>query len=107
MGVIVFLPGPNHLDAYPNKLFEYMAAGIPVVASHFPLWREIIEGEKCGLVVDPHSPQEIGAAIQWLLDNPEEAEAMGRRGATAIAEKYNWETQGTKLVELYKSLISG
>jgi glycosyltransferase involved in cell wall biosynthesis len=105
IGIIVFLPGPNHLDAYPNKLFEYMAAGIPVVASHFPLWRGIIESEQCGLVVDPNDPKAIGEAIQWLLDNPQQAEIMGKNGATAISTKFNWKTQGRKLVELYKFLV--
>src|SRR6185369_2046461 len=55
-GVVTFLPGPNHNDSQPNKMFEYMSAGLPLIASFFPLWRQIIENGPCGLCVDPSSP---------------------------------------------------
>ena len=102
VGLVLLHPVPNYLEAYPVKLFEYMAAGIPVVASNFPLWREIVEEVGCGLLVDPHKPDEIAEGIAWLLRNPEEAEAMGQRGRKAVLEKYNWERESEKLQELYR-----
>ncbi|MDH4220806.1 MAG: glycosyltransferase, partial [Candidatus Aminicenantes bacterium] len=48
-GIVCFLPEPNHIYAMPNKIFEYMAAGLPVIASSFPLWQEIVEGHGCGI----------------------------------------------------------
>lgn len=106
VGLVALHPTTNHLAGYPVKLFEYMAAGIPVVASDFPTCREIVEGEKCGLLVDPLDPKEIADAIRYLLDNPEEAEAMGRRGRQAVLAQYNWENEEPKLLAVYERLLS-
>jgi glycosyltransferase involved in cell wall biosynthesis len=103
-GLVTFLPSPNHIDAQPNKMFEYMSAGVPVVGSHFPLWKEIIEGNQCGLCVDPLDPKAIAEAIDYLVSNPDEAEKMGRNGQKAVQEKYNWGIEEQKLLEFYKSL---
>jgi len=105
-GLVLFHPAPNHMDAQPNKMFEYMAAGLPVIASDFPLWRSIIEGAGCGLLVDPMNPRAIAEAIDWVIDHPEEAEAMGQRGRKAVEEKYNWENEAETLVNFYKQLLA-
>jgi glycosyltransferase involved in cell wall biosynthesis len=106
IGIVCFLPAPNHINAMPNKLFEYMAAGIPVVASNFPLWKEIVEGNNCGLTVNPLCPSEIARAIEYLLDHPAEALHMGENGRRAVLEKYNWEAESKKLLEIYERLFS-
>jgi len=104
IGLVLFHPQPNHVDAQPNKMFEYMSASLPLIASDFPLWREIVEGAKCGLLVDPLKPEEIAKAIDWLLDHPEEAEQMGKNGRKAVEDKYNWSHEENKLLKLYKKL---
>lgn len=104
-GLVLFHPMPNHVRAQPNKLFEYMAAGLPVIASDFPLWRNIVDGAGCGLLVDPQDPQAIADAMQWILDNPDEAAAMGRRGRAAVEERYNWEAESETLIALYRRLM--
>ena len=104
-GLVLFHPAPNHLDAQPNKMFEYMAAGLPIIASDFPLWREIVDGAGCGLLVDPQDSAAIAEAMEWLLANPEEAEAMGQRGREAVERQYNWAPEAEKLLALYERLL--
>lgn len=106
VGLVLFHPAPNHVYSQPNKLFEYMACGTPVVASHFPYWRDIVESVSCGLLVDPQNPWEIAEAVKWFLDHPNEAAAMGRRGREAVVRKYNWESQVPTLLRLYEQLLN-
>jgi hypothetical protein len=105
-GLVLFHPLPNHTNAQPNKMFEYMSAGLPVIASDFPLWRDIIEGNDCGICVDPLDVSAIRDAIQYLLDHPEEARRLGENGRRAVEEKYNWESEASKLQSLYEELMS-
>jgi glycosyltransferase involved in cell wall biosynthesis len=106
IGTVLFHPVPNHMDALPNKLFEYMAAGIPIIASDFGWLKKIVEEFNCGIAVNPKKPEEIAKAIDWLIDNDEEAQKMGQRGREAVVENYNWATEEKKLLSLYDSLLS-
>ena len=103
-GLLLFLPEPNHIYAQPNKLFEYMASGLPVIASHFELWKQIIEVNHTGLCVDPEDPKAIAEAIQYILDHPEEAKKMGENGRRVVVEKYNWDIEKVKLINFYNKL---
>jgi glycosyltransferase involved in cell wall biosynthesis len=105
IGMAILHPKPNYLESLPTKLFEYMAAGLPVIASNFPLWKEIVEGNNCGLTVDPLKPAEIARAVEYLVEHPPEARKMGRNGRKAASEKYNWENESQKLIELYDNLL--
>ncbi|MGI6611108.1 MAG: glycosyltransferase [Limnochordia bacterium] len=105
VGIVVDHPIPNYIDGYSTKMFEYMLAGLPVVASNFPLWQEIIGEAGCGLMVDPHQPEEVAEAIAWLLTHPDEAQKMGDRGRHAVLERFNWTIEAEKLLGLYSGLI--
>jgi glycosyltransferase involved in cell wall biosynthesis len=94
----------NYRYSLPNKLFQYMAAGIPVVASDFPQVRDVVAGTRCGLVVDATRPEAIAAAIERLVGDPGEARAMGQRGRTAVEERYNWSVSADVLLHAYAGL---
>lgn len=104
-GLVTFYPLPNHINAQPNKMFEYMSAGIPVIASNFSLWREIIEGNDCGLCVDPLDPKTIAGAIDHLVMNPNVAHRMGENGCQVVLNKYNWSIEEKKLISFYEALL--
>lgn len=104
VGLLPFHPQPNHVRALPAKLFEYMAAGLPVIASNFPLWRRLLEEHGCGVCVNPLDPDAIAEAVRELLNDPIGAEAMGRRGREAVRSAYNWDAEAGRLLELYRRL---
>ena len=103
-GIVTFLPVPNHVDAQPNKMFEYMSASVPVIASHFPLWREIVEGNECGLCVNPLDPEAIAGAVDRLVEDAMLAQRMGENGRRAVMERYNWAAEEKKLLAFYERL---
>lgn len=105
-GIVTFLPYPNHINAQPNKIFEYMASGLPVIGSHFDLWKAIIEDNKCGICVDPENPESIAEAIRTIQENPKAAVEMGERGRKQVLEVYNWSVEEAKLITLYEEVIA-
>ncbi len=107
VGLVVLPPLSVFRESLPIKLFEYMACGVPVVASRLPAIKRVIEETGCGLLVDPENAEEIGMAIAYLLEHPEEARAMGQRGKKAVGEQYNWSPMEIRLLNLYRDLEEG
>jgi glycosyltransferase involved in cell wall biosynthesis len=105
-GLVLFHPEPNHMEAMPQKIFEYMGASLPLIASDFPFWRTMLGPYQCALFVDPKDPRAIAEAVEYILRNPDEAEAMGRRGQQAVLDTYNWDSESEKLVNLYRGLAA-
>jgi len=104
-GMVTLREAPNHVDSQPIKMFEYMSAGIPVIASDFPLWRQVIEGNRCGLCVKAGDPADIARGIRYIVEHPQEAAEMGANGRKAVENRYNWEVEEKKLDILYASLL--
>ena len=104
IGLVCLYPLERFLTGFPVKMFEYMVAGLPIIASSFPLWKEIIQGNKCGICVNPLEPKEIAKAIEYLIEHPKEAKQMGENGRKAVLEKYNWENESKKLLKIYGKL---
>lgn len=104
-GLLCFQATPNNVLATPNKLFEYMSVGIPVIASNFPFIRQVVSEVDCGLLVQPDNLEQIALAMAHLLRNPEDAARMGRNGFRAARERYNWLLEEKKLLSLYEALL--
>ncbi len=91
----------NHRYALPNKLFEYLAAGVPVVASDLPEIRAVLESTQAGVCVDPTQVRELAAALQHVCDN----QTTYRPNARRAAEKYNWENEAQAFVTPFQDLL--
>ena len=104
IGMVTLHPTLSYKDSLPVKMFEYMAAGIPIIASDFEKWKEIIINHNCGMTVNPNDSIEIKKAIDYLISNPFEARKMGENGIKAVKEIYNWSIEEKKLLALYRTL---
>ncbi len=108
MAAICFHPDPNLDTAVErsNKLFEYMAMGLPLVVSNMPAWADLVRKHRCGIVVDPMEPADIARGITFLIEHPKERLAMGENGRRAVKMHFSWEAEGKRLVEAYRKLLA-
>ena len=105
LGLALLHPEPNYLRSLATKIFEYMSVGIPVVASNFPLWRELVEGNQCGLTADPLNPRDAATKIEQILLDPELRNEMSQNGFAAFQKKYQWAVEESKLLALYSKVL--
>lgn len=92
------------LDNFPTKVYEYMAAGLPVIVPDYPFMRRSVQQDDFGIAVDPADVQAVAQAIRAILSDPQRAQQMGENGRQAVLQKYNWDIELKKLLELYDSL---
>lgn len=104
-GLAIFPYSKHYERKELTKFFEYMMHGIPVVCSDFKAWRDLIEGNQAGLVVDPRNINKAIESIEWLRKNPEKRKIMGENGKKLVKEYYNWSKEESKLIDLYKNLV--
>ena len=104
VGVVIYLrTSLNNYYATPNKLYEYISAGLPVVSSDFPALKEVVEGYGLGCTFDPEKPESIAAAINRVLADEQRYDTM-KRNALEAARIFNWENESRKLLEIYRRL---
>ncbi len=96
----------NHRYTTPQKLFEALAAGVPVVASDLPGMADIVRAADAGVLCDATSPASIAAAVRQVLEQPPaDLAAMRERARRAAHETYNWDRQVTTLFDVYRRLL--
>lgn len=104
-GLALLKPVGDYPDSYTTKLFEYMALGLPVVTSDFPLYRAVVEQFQCGFCVSPYDSAQITDALIYLIEHPDEARTIGQRGRKAVETHFNWDTEALKLLNFYERLL--
>lgn len=103
-GLVLLLPTNNYINSLPIKMFEYMAAGLPFIASDFPLWKEIVEKNRCGICVEPTNIDKVKSACEFLISHPDIGRQMGAAGRKLVVDEYNWDNERNKLLKLYEEL---
>lgn len=104
-GLLVFQPTYHNISiGLPNKLFDYMLLGLPVIASDLPEIRNVVNRADCGILIDPTSVDDIADAISYLFEHPEDARRMGANGRKAVLERYNWSAMEADFLQAYRHL---
>ncbi|MEW9698211.1 glycosyltransferase [Paenibacillus sp. SI8] len=102
-GIALFPPTEHYMKKELTKFFEYMNAGLPLLCSNFPSWKEFVDKHKCGITVDPYDKEAVSKAIMYLKNNPEEAAQMAQNGRKAVME-LSWTSQEQILVDFYNGM---
>lgn len=106
VGIVTYMPTVNNSHALPNKMFEYMERGTPIIYSSFPDWIDMLNKYNVGISVDPGSPEEIKKALDSVCINDHYRSELSRNAREAIESVFNWKNEEKKLLEAYNSLIS-
>ena len=102
----LFFPHPvqNYIDTIPTKMFEYFAAGIPIICSDIPILKGFVDDSQAGIYVPVLDVKALHDAIVKLLNDRELAQELGRNGRRAVETKYNWDHEAEKLIDLYREI---
>jgi glycosyltransferase involved in cell wall biosynthesis len=103
IGMSTLHPTPSHRNSQPVKIYEYMGAGLPVIASNFPEFSELLD--RCGVLVDPLNPKEISAAIRELLSDEARLEQMSQVARSRVLTSYTWDHEGQRLIQFCSKLM--
>lgn len=105
IGLALIQPEPKNIGTFFTKIPEYMALGLPVIASDFPVIKQVIETSECGICVDPRRPEEAVDAIEYLFHNPSICKKMGERGRETTIGEFNWKNEEKKLITFYNRVL--
>ena len=102
----ILKPIPLYATVYPNKVFDYMAAGRPVILAIEGEIRQVVESVQAGIPISPGSPQEIAQAIRHLADSPQQGRSMGQRGRSYVETHFNRSDLAGQLEKILQNLVN-
>ncbi len=102
----ILQPEEAYKLTYPNKVFDYMAAGRPLLLAIDGVSRQVMEAAGCGLFVRPGDPHALAEAVQQLAANPQSAQEMGLRGRAYLEEHFHRAKLAQKLASLLEEMVS-
>lgn len=105
LGLVILEDTPNYIFSLPVKMFEYMASGLPVIASNFKLWEEIVVKNDCGFTINPKNSNDLKMIINRYINENQRLAELGSNGRKAVLQKYNWGIEESKLLKVYHDLI--
>ena len=103
-GMALFPYTDHYKEKELTKFFEYMSVGLPIIATDFPVWRELIEKQGVGLCVNPNDTSAVKEAIDCLRSHPDKAKEMSIKGKKLVENKYNWQNEAQKLMKFYANI---
>jgi glycosyltransferase involved in cell wall biosynthesis len=103
-GLALLHPTEAYVTSYPVKAFEYMACGLPMIMSGFPLWKEMFEG--AALFAEAKNIESISGTMEQLASNKMLLEELSNNARYQVENKYSWEAEAVKLIDLYNKLLS-
>lgn len=105
IGLVIELLNAGNKVGYPIKMFELMSLGVPLVYSDLPTFQAVAGESKCGIPVDPNHTEQVADAIARIVNDAQLADRLGAAGNAAIQQRFNWELEEPKLLNLYRDLI--
>lgn len=106
ISLVLFSDSPNHYTIKSNRFYETLNEGIPVITSNFKDWKEFSVKHQSSIAVNPADAADIASAITYMIEHPAEANQLGENGRNAVQEKFNWNKEALKLINLYKALLN-
>lgn len=105
IGFILYHYEPFYETKIPTKFYEYMLNEIPIIATDFPIWKEFLDENRCGLTVNLKNLEDTTDNIIKLIEDENLRNEMGKNGKENVIKKYNWNNEAKKLINLYKRII--
>lgn len=104
VGLVPFKRTPQTDNSSPNKLFQYMYYGLPILSTDCPSIKRVVDKENIGLIYESENKEQFAESVIKLLSDKESMEKFHKNGKKAVAEKYNWKINVQELVDMYSEL---